>query len=151
MPHMIIDRMDDTPIEVPPGLANVVVTETALGDVRGREGFYHYRQYSAVDLARSVTLEEVWHLLLLGRLPGAGELAEFGTRIVAGRAVPEAVAALLPLVAAGPPMATLRTLLSGYGPRPVSPRCTTRRRRNGWMRRSGSVRSRPACSRRPTG
>jgi citrate synthase len=115
MPRMIIDRMDDTPIEVPPGLANVVVTETALGDVRGREGFYHYRQYSAVDLARSVTLEEVWHLLLLGRLPSAGELAEFTTRVVAGRAVPDSVAALVPLVADGAPMATLRTLLSGYG------------------------------------
>ncbi len=121
MPRMIIDRMDDTPIEVPPGLANVVVTETALGDVRGREGFYHYRQYSAVDLARSVSLEEVWHLLLLGRLPTAGELAEFSTRIAAGRTVPDSVAALIPLVAAaGPtaesaPMATLRTLLSGYG------------------------------------
>ena len=32
-------------IRVPPGLAKVVVTETALGDVRGDEGFYHYRQY----------------------------------------------------------------------------------------------------------
>jgi citrate synthase len=115
MPRMIIDRMDDTPIDVPPGLANVVVTETTLGDVRGREGFYHYRQYSAVDLARSVSLEEVWHLLLLGRLPTAGELAEFSARVVAGRAVPDAVAALVPVVADGPPMATLRTLLSGYG------------------------------------
>ncbi len=115
MPRMIIDRMDDTPIEVPPGLANVVVTETALGDVRGREGFYHYRQYSAVDLARSATLEEVWHLLVLGRLPSAGDLAEFTTRVVAGRAVPDSVAALVPLVADGAPMATLRTLLSAYG------------------------------------
>lgn len=115
MPRMIIDRMDDTPIDVPPGLANVVVTETTLGDVRGREGFYHYRQYSAVDLARSVSLEEVWHLLLLGRLPAAAELAEFTARVVAGRAVPDSVAALVPVVASGPPMATLRTLLSGYG------------------------------------
>ena len=39
-------------IDVPAGLKGVVVTETALGDVRGREGFYHYRQYSAVELAQ---------------------------------------------------------------------------------------------------
>ena len=41
----------NAPIDVPRGLAGVVVTETELGDVRGREGFYHYRQYSAVELA----------------------------------------------------------------------------------------------------
>ena len=29
----------------------LIVAETALGDVRGGEGFYHYRQYDAVELA----------------------------------------------------------------------------------------------------
>ncbi len=62
-------------ITVPPGLAKVVVTETALGDVRGDEGFYHYRQYSAVDLAERVSFEEAAHLLLVGHLPDADELA----------------------------------------------------------------------------
>ncbi len=33
--------------EVPRGLKGVVVADTEVGDVRGREGFYHYRQYSA--------------------------------------------------------------------------------------------------------
>ncbi len=37
--------------DVPEGLEGVVVAETTVGDVRGLEGFYHYRQYSAVDLA----------------------------------------------------------------------------------------------------
>lgn len=117
MPRMIIDRMDDTPIDVPPGLTNVVVTETALGEVRGREGFYHYREYSAVDLARAASLEEVWHLLLLGRLPNAADLAAFAERTAAAREIPAPVAALLPpVVASGAdPMAVLRTLLSGYG------------------------------------
>ena len=41
------------PAAAPRGLAGVVVTDTELGDVRGREGFYHYRQYSAVELAQS--------------------------------------------------------------------------------------------------
>jgi citrate synthase len=30
--------------DVPRGLKGVVVTETEIGDVRGSEGFYHYRQ-----------------------------------------------------------------------------------------------------------
>ena len=35
-------------IEAPPGLEGVIVADTSVGDVRGTEGFYHYRQYSAV-------------------------------------------------------------------------------------------------------
>ena len=62
-------------VTVPPGLAKVVVTDTELGDVRGEEGFYHYRQYSAVDLAEQVSFEEAAHLLLVGHLPDADELA----------------------------------------------------------------------------
>src|SRR6202167_4811545 len=37
--------------DVPAGLEGVVVAETTIGDVRGKEGFFHYRQYSAVELA----------------------------------------------------------------------------------------------------
>ena len=55
--------------EVPKGLEGVVVAETTVGDVRGLEGFYHYRQYSAIDLARSRPLEDVWQLLFDGALP----------------------------------------------------------------------------------
>jgi citrate synthase len=94
-----MDRMDDTLIDVPRGLANVVAARTELGDVRGHEGFYHYRQYSAVDLARERTFEEAWHLLLLGHLPDADELAAFRARIADARRVPEDVEALLPAVA----------------------------------------------------
>ena len=35
--------LQDELVEVPRGLKGVVVTDTALGTVRGREGFYHYR------------------------------------------------------------------------------------------------------------
>mgnify|MGYP002720282407 CR=1 FL=1 len=35
-------------VEVPRGLKGVVVADTAVGDVRGTEGFYHYRQYSCL-------------------------------------------------------------------------------------------------------
>lgn len=111
-----MDRMDDTLIDVPRGLTNVVAARTALGDVRGHEGFYHYRQYSAVDLARERTFEEAWHLLLFGALPDAGELDAFRARIRAARAVPDEVRAMLPaiarLTAGGDALAGLRMALA---------------------------------------
>src|SRR5918998_517431 len=55
--------------DVPKGLAGVVVAETSVGDVRGQEGFYHYRQYNAVELAEKRMLEDVWYLLFEGALP----------------------------------------------------------------------------------
>ena len=57
--------------EAPKGLDGVVVAETEVGDVRGQEGFYHYRQYSAVELAEKRTLEDVWYLLFDGSAPDA--------------------------------------------------------------------------------
>ncbi|HYX44733.1 MAG TPA: CBS domain-containing protein, partial [Acidimicrobiales bacterium] len=59
------------------GLEGVVVAETAVGDVRGQEGFYHYRQYNAVELAEKRGLEDVWYLLYNGRLPSRDERGDF--------------------------------------------------------------------------
>jgi citrate synthase len=99
-------------IEVPAGLKGVAVAETAVGDVRGGEGFYHYRQYDASALARQHTFEEAWYLLHAGQLPGPGQLAEF-TRVTARhRALPPRVAVALPavagLVSADRPLQSLR-------------------------------------------
>jgi len=103
-------------ITAPPGLRNVVVTETTLGDVRGDEGFYHYRQYSAIDLAKSKTLEDVWYLMFEGRLPTDAERARFTAELAPLRVLPAEVAAVLPAIAtAGTtfnPLAGLRTALS---------------------------------------
>ncbi|MEI8412911.1 MULTISPECIES: citrate/2-methylcitrate synthase [unclassified Kribbella] len=105
-----------TTINVPPGLRNVVVTETTLGDVRGDEGFYHYRQYSAIDLAKSKTLEDVWFLMFEGHLPTAEERDRFVAELAPLRVLPDEVRAVLPAIAtAGPtfnPLAGLRTALS---------------------------------------
>ncbi|UNO39559.1 citrate synthase/methylcitrate synthase [Streptomyces sp. MST-110588] len=107
------------PIDVPRGLAGVVVTETRLGDVRGREGFYHYRQYSAVELAGSRTFEDVWHLMFEGFLPDADQRAAFTARTTALRHLPEAVRDALPGIARAcalsGPLAGLRTALSLLG------------------------------------
>ncbi|MEN3585255.1 citrate synthase [Streptomyces sp. ZYX-F-203] len=88
------------PVEVPPGLAGVVVTHTALGDVRGREGFYHYRQYSAVELASCLGFEDVWHLMFHGELPEEARREAFLAHTAGLRRLPERVSAALPALAA---------------------------------------------------
>jgi citrate synthase len=107
------------PIEVPRGLAGVVVTETALGDVRGQEGFYHYREYSAIELAESRTFEDVWHLMAVGSLPDAATRAGFTRDTAAQRRLPAKVEDVLPAIAkasgSAGPLAGLRTALSLFG------------------------------------
>ena len=100
----------------PPGLSNVVVADTAIGDVRGDEGFYQYRQYSAIDLARTKTFEEVWFLFVYGRLPDPDELETFVATTRALREIPSELSSLLRTIAlAGNErqmLARLRTVLS---------------------------------------
>ncbi|MGV9237798.1 citrate synthase/methylcitrate synthase [Streptomyces nigra] len=135
---MSVNRSAATLVDVPRGLAGVVVTETEVGDVRGREGFYHYRQYSAVELARTRPFEDVWHLLVHGELPDAARAAAFAAETAALRRLPDEVRAVLPAIAAasgrsGPP-AGLRSALSLLGAakgfRPVYDIDAERRRRD---------------------
>ncbi|MFD5256280.1 citrate synthase/methylcitrate synthase [Streptomyces bobili] len=116
---MSVNRSAATLVEVPRGLAGVVVADTEVGDVRGREGFYHYRQYSAVDLAHSRPFEDVWHLLVHGDLPDAPRAAAFAAETAALRRLPDQVADALPAIAAAgahaDPLAGLRTALSLLG------------------------------------
>lgn len=104
-------------ITVPPGLARVVVTDTGLGDVRGDEGFYHYRQYSAVDVARRASFEQAWHLLVHGRFPDADELRAFRAEAGRLRVLPGGLAALLPSICetSDDALQVLRTALSAWG------------------------------------
>ncbi len=82
-------------IDVPPGLNGVAVTETAIGDVDGEAGFYHYRGHDATVLARHHSFEEAWHLVAVGHLPDAAELAGFRAAVAAERRLP---ASLLPVL-----------------------------------------------------
>ncbi len=86
-------------IEAPPGLEGVIVAETKVGDVRGLEGFYHYRQYNAVELAAKRRLEDVWYLLFEGELPNAAQREAFLAEVRPLRVVPPAIAELLPAIA----------------------------------------------------
>jgi citrate synthase len=103
------------PYEAPAGLAGVSVARTGVSDVLGRQGFYHYRGYNAVDIARRGRVEDAWHLLLRGELPTAEQLAEFGRATAALRELPGGIAELLPAIARlSPPgsLASLRTAIS---------------------------------------
>jgi citrate synthase len=106
----------DTTMVAPPGLAGVVVADTTVGDVRGREGFYHYGPYDATELARHRSVEDVWHLLLHGDLPDEAASVAFGQRVRDARVLPEGTAGLLPGIAAvsdkAASLADLRTAVS---------------------------------------
>jgi citrate synthase len=104
-----------TAIEVPRGLKGVVVTETGIGDVRGSEGFYHYRQYSAVELAKSRPVEDVWRLLIDGELPSsASERQAFTDEVRPFRVIPQVTSTVLAAIAktTEQPLNGFRTALS---------------------------------------
>ncbi|KNX36914.1 citrate/2-methylcitrate synthase [Luteipulveratus halotolerans] len=107
------------PLIAPPGLAGVVVADTEIGDVRGAEGFFHYRQYDATELAREVTFEEVWHLLVRGHLPTAAELDQWNDLIAENAVLPTDLADNLVEImrrsGSDDPLVSLRTTVSALG------------------------------------
>ena len=107
---------DESGTQVPRGLEGVVVAETSVGDVRGTEGFFHYRQYSSVELAEHRSLEDVWRLLFDGELPDRAAAEAFGAEVTGLRSLPVGLAALLPaLAASGTPLDAMRSAVSVLG------------------------------------
>ena len=104
----------DATTGVPRGLKGVVVADTEVGDVRGAEGFYHYRQYSAIELAQRRPIEDVWRLMIDGSLPTTtDQRRRFVAEVAPLRVVPESVSSVLPAIAAASePLEGLRTALS---------------------------------------
>ncbi|MDQ2726836.1 MAG: citrate synthase/methylcitrate synthase [Actinomycetota bacterium] len=105
-------------IVVPSGLRGVAVTDTELSDVQGAAGFYHYRQYSATDLAAGRSFEDVWALLMDGSLPPGRRARERFVREVRSlRSLPPEVVDLLAEVTriGGTPLDGLRTAVSLTG------------------------------------
>jgi citrate synthase len=101
--------------DAPAGLEGVVVAHTGIGDVRGLEGFYHYRQYDAIELNRRRSLEDVWHLLFRGHLPDRAERAGFQREIAEHRVVPDDLVPFLRALAGTDPfdpLTALRTAVS---------------------------------------
>lgn len=91
--------MNSSTIELPPGLKGAVVAHTELSDVRGDEGFFHYRQYNAVDLARSRSFEDTWQLMWNGQLPDRHTSHAFSERLRSVRRLPDAIVSPLRKVA----------------------------------------------------
>ena len=106
----------ESSVDVPRGLEGVVVAETSVGDVRGTEGFFHYRQYSATELAGIRSLEDVWQLLFDGELPDRARSARFATELAGLSEIPAGLSRMLPSLASeGSPLDALRTAVSCLG------------------------------------
>jgi citrate synthase len=107
-----VTATDLIPIPVARGLDGLVVAETSIGDVRGLEGFYHYRQYSAIELAQKRTFADVVELLFTGELPTQ---VDRGTSLDP-QPLPAGLAAVLPQIAqTGTPLEVLRSAVSLLG------------------------------------
>ncbi len=107
-------------IDVPRGLNGVVAAETTISDVDGDAGVYHYRGFSAVELARTRSFEDVWHLLVVGALPDAADSAAFAARVAAAQADPDLgrLTARVDVLTADP-LAALRAVWTLRGGRPL--------------------------------
>lgn len=100
------------------GLAGVVVADTAVSDVDGTRGFYHYRGVDPTTFARTGSFEDAWFLLHEGHLPSPEEHTAFVRRIHDAWTMPPVLREALPTIAAlGPPgsMDVLRTAISATG------------------------------------
>jgi citrate synthase len=104
------DAKAPQPVLAPAGLEGVAVAETTIGDVRGEEGFFHYRGYNATVLARECSFEQVWHLLIHGELPDPDQTKRFRVETAQLRALPEQVLKLLPEIAEIDPFVPLDAL-----------------------------------------
>ena len=97
----------------PPGLKGLIVADTAVGTVRGEEGWYHYRGHDATVLARQHSFDAVAHLLLEGSLPDPATEAAFRAELGQARSLTPDAAKLVATLAATelPPMSILRSAL----------------------------------------
>ena len=99
----------------PRGLEGVAVAETSVGDVRGEEGFFHYRGYDATELARHLSFEQVWHLLIDGELADPDRLRAFTAEVAEARTLPQGLEPVLENLASLPgysPLGALRSAVS---------------------------------------
>jgi citrate synthase len=81
--------------EYSPGLEGVVAGYTAISEVDADANKLTYRGYDVEDLVKECSFDEVAYLLLFGKLPNAGELTEFRSRVGENRHVPSVVYDLL--------------------------------------------------------
>jgi 2-methylcitrate synthase/citrate synthase II len=74
-----------------PGLEGIVAGISKISDIDVEKSRLIYRGYDVHELAKQGSFEETAYLLLLGKLPTAGELSDFKAQLAAERAVPDFV------------------------------------------------------------
>ncbi len=98
------------------GLHGQIAGQTALCTVGKSGSGLTYLGYDVKELAEKCQFEEVAYLLLQGKLPNEGELAEFKTRLKKHRELPVALRTVLEeLPASSHPMDVMRTGVSVLG------------------------------------
>src|SRR5580704_13007387 len=97
----------------PKGLEGIVATNSTICYIDGDHGVLAYRGIDIHELADHSTFEETCYLLWFGRLPNAGELADFRQHLAQERHLDPAI---IDLLRAAPghalPMDVLRTAVS---------------------------------------
>src|SRR4051812_37055409 len=97
-------------------LSGVVAGNTAICTVGHTGNDLHYRGYDIAEVATHGTYEEVAHLLIHERLPGAAELTAYREKLKKLRGLPVPLRAVLEQIPAGShPMDVLRTGCSMLG------------------------------------
>lgn len=101
--------------QVARGLEGIVAGRSSVSYVDGVQGRLIYQGYDIRDLAQHSSFEEVAFLLWHGRLPDRAELESLTAGVAAERELPDAIVALLRMLPAGSPMATLQTAMGALG------------------------------------
>lgn len=97
------------------GLAGIVAGRSAICTVGTGHGL-NYRGYDIYDLAQHATFEEVAYLLTKGELPNKAQLEGYKKELIAARALPDALKAVLrTLPKTANPMDVIRTACSALG------------------------------------
>jgi citrate synthase len=77
------------------GLRGTVAVDSGITSIDGERGTLRYRGYDVRDLVEHSTFEEVCYLLLRGELPDAEQLTDFREQLLAARAIPSEVEAVV--------------------------------------------------------
>ncbi len=83
--------MANTPTIKDTGLRGIPVADQSISLIDGNLGELSYRGHDIHDLATFSTYEEVAYLLLYGNLPKSSQLAEFSSRLVSERDLPDEI------------------------------------------------------------
>ncbi|UCE14475.1 MAG: 2-methylcitrate synthase, partial [Candidatus Heimdallarchaeota archaeon] len=111
------ERKDKVRYTLDPGLRGINVGTTAICPV-GEEDSVRltYRGYPVDELAKKSTFDEVSYLLVNGELPTKNQLANWTSKIIQNRILPEELQKILDsLPITTHPMSVLRTAISALG------------------------------------